>query len=201
MERIEQLPLFDDLISFVNNVMPYIATIAEVKVLIYICEHACFTPTLIPLDEFVKITGLSEASILRGLRSAQAHGLIRVIVDETDRGRIKKYYCLRQANDPILSTISRHRKHPQLRAKAGYVYLLQSISGHYKIGRTQDPERRVKTFAIQLPFEVEYVCLIETLNMVELEKDLHLRFAAKRLNGEWFDLDAEEVEYIKGLVT
>lgn len=87
----------------------------------------------------------------------------------------------------------------QTRPKHGFVYLLQSPTSAYKIGRTKDPQSRMKTFGIQLPFEVEYACLIETPDMYDLESRLHSRFAKKRINGEWFNLTNDDVEYIKSL--
>lgn len=83
----------------------------------------------------------------------------------------------------------------------GYVYLLQSPTTAYKIGRTRDPKNRMKTFGVQLPFEVEFICLIKTQNMTELESRLHAKYADKRINGEWFRLTLEDVEYIKGLAS
>lgn len=81
----------------------------------------------------------------------------------------------------------------------GYVYLLQSPSTAYKIGRTVNPENRMKTFGIQLPFEVEYLAVIPTDDMYLLEATLHERFAYKRLNGEWFELSDADIAYIKAL--
>jgi hypothetical protein len=83
----------------------------------------------------------------------------------------------------------------------GYVYLLRNEidANVYKIGRTKNPENRLITFGLQLPFRVEYVCLIQSEDAVELEKDLHERFSAARLDGEWFMLPEGDVEYIKSL--
>lgn len=83
----------------------------------------------------------------------------------------------------------------------GYVYLVQSVTGAYKIGRTIDPNNRLKTFNVKLPFEVEYVVTIKTPNMYQLETDLHNQFAEKRVNGEWFNLSPADVNYIKGLAS
>lgn len=91
------------------------------------------------------------------------------------------------------------QKRQRQAARDGYVYLIQSPSGHYKIGRTSDPKDRMKTFNVKLPFEVEFICVIPTEDMYFLEKQLHRQFAAKRVNGEWFALSADDVEYIKGL--
>lgn len=85
------------------------------------------------------------------------------------------------------------------RERAGYVYLIQSPTGAYKIGRTIDINRRIKTFHVKLPFEIEPICIIKTENMFVLEAQLHIKFALKRLDGEWFKLTTEDVEYIKSL--
>lgn len=91
-------------------------------------------------------------------------------------------------------------KKPQGRAPvAGYVYLLQSPTNHYKIGCATNPRNRAKTFGIQLPFEVEFLALIYTEDMYSLEGSLHEKFANKHVNGEWFALDAADVDYIKAL--
>ena len=84
-------------------------------------------------------------------------------------------------------------------ARDGYVYLLKSSMGHYKIGRSRDVKKRLSTFGVQLPFKVELVCQIKTNNMYDLERDLHDLFSHKRVNGEWFTLDDNDAEYIKDL--
>lgn len=83
--------------------------------------------------------------------------------------------------------------------KHGYIYLLQSVSGAYKIGRSKDPDDRLRTFEVKLPFEVEYVCTVETANMYELERALHKQFDHKRINGEWFRLEDKDIAAIKAL--
>jgi hypothetical protein len=92
-------------------------------------------------------------------------------------------------------TVVKTRKPP----KPGYVYLIKSPSGHYKIGRAIDPHDRVRTFGVQLPFEVEIIALIQTDDYVRLEKSLHAYFESQRVNGEWFNLSPADVEYIKSL--
>lgn len=93
------------------------------------------------------------------------------------------------------------RKIEQINSKTGgYVYLLQSPTKAYKIGRTRNPDNRLETFSVKLPFEVEYTCVIRCDDMYSLEKELHGRFADKRINGEWFNLSPEDVDHIKGLV-
>lgn len=82
---------------------------------------------------------------------------------------------------------------------AGYVYLLQSPSTAFKIGRSRNPKDRLKTFGVKLPFEVEFIALIKTPDMYRLENILHQRFAKKRIKGEWFRLNADDIDYIVSL--
>lgn len=88
---------------------------------------------------------------------------------------------------------------PTRTSKPGYVYLLKSPLGAYKIGKTSNPDNRIKTFSVKLPFEVEYTCVIKCVDMNELEKRLHAKFADKRINGEWFALTTDDIEYIRWL--
>lgn len=102
------------------------------------------------------------------------------------------------------------KPNPQPQAKpihktAGYVYILKSDRGEYKIGRTVDPSNRLKTFTIKLPFRVEYELVIKSNDMARLEKELHTRFSHKRTTGEWFnllekDLDSLRRDYAKRIV-
>lgn len=85
--------------------------------------------------------------------------------------------------------------------RSGFVYLLKSNEHPdvYKIGRSVNPTNRAKTFGVKLPFPVEFECLISTPDMYELEAELHARFAAQRLDGEWFRLSEQDVSYIRQL--
>lgn len=94
---------------------------------------------------------------------------------------------------------SRAKAAQQVVKRQGFIYLLRSSTGLYKIGKTKNPADRIRTFEVKLPFEVEFSCVIPTGDMRGLEISLHKRFAEKRVNGEWFDLLPADIEYIKGL--
>lgn len=85
------------------------------------------------------------------------------------------------------------------RPKPGYVYLFKADNGVYKIGQSVDPDARITSLGVKLPYELESVHRIETHDMNELESDLHDRFADKRLEGEWFELTESDVDYIREL--
>lgn len=90
---------------------------------------------------------------------------------------------------------------PKLDEPAGYVYLLQDVdvTGFYKIGYTNNPERRLNKFGVELPFKTQVVDIIRTDDARLLERTLHRRYADKRRKGEWFDLTASEVTEIRNL--
>jgi len=85
------------------------------------------------------------------------------------------------------------------RSKAGQVYLIQSDRGYYKIGMTKNIDDRMATFHVKLPFEPDLIHVIECEDRRAMEKSLHIKFAAKRINGEWFDLTGTDVAFIKSI--
>jgi len=80
----------------------------------------------------------------------------------------------------------------------GYVYLLKHGSRReYKIGRTNNPLRREGEVGIELPERLQPVHYIKTDDPAGVEYYWHTRFAAKRKEGEWFALTAEDVRAFK----
>lgn len=64
-------------------------------------------------------------------------------------------------------------------AIAGYVYLMKS-GKYYKIGKTNSIDRRQYEIGLQRAEELSSI-------------HWHNRFKDKRMNGEWFNLDASDV--------
>lgn len=101
----------------------------------------------------------------------------------------------------FVATPSERGSNAVLFPKGQYVYLIQdvSVTGYCKIGRTNLPAKRLYDFGVHLPMRLSVVHIIPTDNMVHLETYLHRIYANKRINGEWFALEPNDIEYIKTL--
>lgn len=100
-------------------------------------------------------------------------------------------------NDPF-GYKTKGQKQKERLSKKGFIYVLK-CGPHYKIGLSQNIDKRIEQLSVTPPFDVELIHTIETDDMYNLESFLHDRFSEKRKNGEWFELDKADIEYIKGL--
>ena len=78
---------------------------------------------------------------------------------------------------------------------SGQVYLCFDGSGLWKIGIASDPDKRLRQMktgnaTIRMPLHVPVD------NPVSVEAELHNRFDDRRVSGEWFDLEPQDLHYI-----
>ncbi|HVU26979.1 MAG TPA: GIY-YIG nuclease family protein [Verrucomicrobiae bacterium] len=86
--------------------------------------------------------------------------------------------------------------------KDGFVYLVFARTGEYKIGYSENPDGRIKSFVVQPPFEYEIIHTFPVDDM-KAETTLHGEFASKRIrpNVEWFSLNSDDVALIKSIIS
>ncbi len=87
---------------------------------------------------------------------------------------------------------------PALPHPAGYVYVIQEVefSRLYKIGRTNNPARRLPEIRNLLPGASEIVAIVDAQDAPALEWQLHQRYTESRKRGEWFSLSGAQVREI-----
>ena len=77
-----------------------------------------------------------------------------------------------------------------------FVYLIKS-GDHFKIGRSDNVERRVRQISVSLPEAVTLEYAIRTDDPVGIEAYWHRRFENRRAKGEWFRLTVADVRAFK----
>lgn len=79
----------------------------------------------------------------------------------------------------------------------GFVYIAKQRNETciYKIGKTENITQREKTFKTGNAY-IDIIASTQSNNPYKLEKILHNQLAGKRLTGEWFELNTDEIEWI-----
>ena len=72
-----------------------------------------------------------------------------------------------------------------------YIYIVKS-NGKYKIGYTSNLKSRLKDYKIHFGL-VELVYVYKGYNCFDLEQTIHNMVILKKINGEWFDLNSNDV--------
>ena len=100
-----------------------------------------------------------------------------------------------------ISTILKKSAFPSKKeAVYGYIYLLRSANGYYKIGRTKGMGMRLVAIQRSFPIEIKLVHCFKSQDYVAAEAYLHDRYGEYRPDRtEWFTLPDWAVEYIRDI--
>jgi hypothetical protein len=159
------------------------------------CRHYGRVPTR---DE-IEIYRKSEPSIPSEQAIKRHFGRkADLIVALAQRAAADKTYAdiamILPVNQQPSSSLSKQASPPK--TEEGFVYLIKS-GDFYKVGRSDDLERRVKEIRIAMPDKATLVHSIRTDDPAGIEAYWHRRFADKRANGEWFKLHSVDVSAFK----
>ena len=75
--------------------------------------------------------------------------------------------------------------------KEHFVYVMESAK-KIKIGYSSNIVKRIKNYKSHTP-DLNILCIIKHKNAFELESKYHAMYDKKRINGEWFDLNQNEI--------
>lgn len=110
--------------------------------------------------------------------SSSLHERFPVVRDQTSR--------VVASPTKVYDSVPRPRKWSSKSGQA-HTYLIKADGSHLvKIGIALDPMQRVKTLQTGQPMDLYLMWSVPG----DYEYDLHLRFAAHRYRGEWFDLNS-----------
>lgn len=156
--------------------------------LISACRHYGHFPT----NAEIKMLRQSDLSIPSPKTLRSNFGVRAALLEE-----LKRHIGADPELADVLEMLPASTPHKVIRpaiAKAvdGHVYLIKS-GDFYKIGRSDELERRVKEIRLALPDAATLVHSIATDDPPGIEAYWHRRFADSRANGEWFKLSPENV--------
>lgn len=78
----------------------------------------------------------------------------------------------------------------------GFIYIVSNPAwdGYYKVGVSLDPRDRLKSYQTSSPFQdFKLEGWYFSYNARSVEKEIHSRLERFRTNGEWFELDLENL--------
>lgn len=101
--------------------------------------------------------------------------------------------------EPNQAALNQVMESPDIHGEApGYVYFVQEhMNGSFKIGKTKHVERYMNLFVVKLPFENKLIHLIKSGDHHQTKAAFHQHFKDKRLEGEWFALNQDDVAWLK----
>lgn len=158
--------------------------------LFYVCDEGIFDNYGIcpDWDTLISIQRKLDEIFQEHTRETLATAIEEAIEDQ------RKIAQARKEQNRLLQCQQKKQPKP---CKRGYVYLMRDSNLNcYKIGFSSNPSYREQTLQAQKPtIELLYTWK----GSLQDEKQLHARFNDKRIRGEWFDLQATDIEEIRSI--
>lgn len=78
------------------------------------------------------------------------------------------------------------------------LYIIKS-GDLYKIGYSSSFSKRIKNYKVHNP-DLKILLVIKTSDAFDLEQTLHTKYKDKRIKGEWFNLDVDDITEITSIL-
>lgn len=94
---------------------------------------------------------------------------------------------------------------PRTPPRPGFIYVAATVPitpddpVFYKIGHSRRPRQRRGQIATGNPRQVEIIHTIASNHPRYAERHIHTMLSEARMNGEWFDLTAAELRWLKAM--
>lgn len=81
--------------------------------------------------------------------------------------------------------------------RSSWVYLFHATNtNYYKIGKTSDVKRRLKTCQVGCPNKIQVLYSRYDLNCSRTEAEIHQALRSSLLHGEWFELSKDDLAMV-----
>ena len=107
---------------------------------------------------------------------------------EPEEKQERLYYII-----PVMPT-----DEPEPQGDIGYLYVLQ-CQEFYKIGIADDIKQRMASLQTGNPIKLRLILCQRRSKYKNAERFYHQHFRAKRVQGEWFKLSYDDVEWLAGM--
>lgn len=80
-----------------------------------------------------------------------------------------------------------------------YIYLVSIGQGHFKIGRSIKPKRRLVELQVSSPFQLVLLHKFFCCDSLRVERELQELFGARKIRGEIYSLSDRQITFIKSI--
>ena len=160
------------------------------------CRHYGYVPTKAELQLYRKYAPTLPSSNAIARHFGRRSDLMAALAKRAAEDEAYADIAAMLPDNPQPSASPPPQQASQSKTQEGFVYLIKS-GDFYKVGRSDDLERRVKEIRIAMPDKAALVHSIRTDDPAGIEAYWHRRFADKRANGEWFKLTSLDISAFK----
>ena len=143
-------------------------------------------------NQWAEVLGMTKRGAIKVRNSLLKKGFIT-------RLKSGQSYIYQMAPDDEIEAIIRQHASQSSKMSQGFVYLAECSTGHFKIGKSINPTKRIRHFDTQMPVDTWLRHSFPAMPYAEAEKQLHERFDSHRVDGEWFELPQESVAYVESI--